>query len=62
MAALPADWKIGDIKDVHQVEDSHPSPPDRVVLTAQLAVNPSPGEEGFFRFYLKGSAVLKVRV
>jgi len=62
MSILPADWPIGDIKDIHAAEDSQPSHPDKIVLGAQLAVNPAPGEEGFYRLYLKGSAVLKVKV
>jgi len=62
MSVLPPDWPIKNIKEAQAEEDSQPSPPDKVVLSAQLAVNPAPGEEGFFRVYLKGSALLKVRV
>jgi len=62
MALLPPDWPVANIKDVHTTEDGQASYPDRVVLAAQLAVNPAPGEEGFFRLYLKGAAVLKVKI
>jgi len=62
MSVLPPDWHVANIKDVHAVEDSQTSHLDKVVLSAQLAVNPAPGEEGFYRLYLKGAATLKVKV
>ena len=59
---LPEDWTVANIKDLQLYEDLAKPVDGKMWLAAQLAVSPSPGDEGYFRLVVLGNPLLEVKV
>ncbi len=62
MSYLPEEWVVSNLKDLYSYDDLATPVEGKLWLTAQLAVNPSPGEEGYYRLVVLGTTQLEVKV
>ena len=61
MSYLPEQWEVANLKDLYAYDDLATPVDGKLWLAAQLAVNPSPGEEGYYRLVVLGTTQLEVK-
>ncbi len=62
MTYLPEEWEVSHIRELHEYDDMAKPVDGKLWLAAQLAVSPSPGDEGYYRLVVVGDTQLEVKL
>ena len=57
----PRKWEVRFLRDMHSMACSDPKGEDEIKMEAFMAVKPSGGQEGSFRFVLSGNNPVKLK-